>query len=888
MRREDIESADRLVKLGLVVVGVATLAVLAATVLREEARTDWQAYRNQYAKILDGKATDDRSRAVADQFAVRVQQNVLPELGTIDRCTTCHTGLEDPRMADEEPPFTTHPGKYMAIHPPEQFGCTMCHEGQGRALEADAAHGHVKHWLSPILPKRHMFATCAKCHDENELYGGPNLPARAGGGESEGARLLALGKELADQSGCRGCHIVDGLGGTIGPDISAVGDKTYHEFDFSHLDADGPHDTAHWLKEHFLSPASVSPDTQMPDMEYTDEEAEALTVYMLSMRGTEFPPTYRPAPTLEEIPVAPAGDELYAMLCSACHGKQGEAGGVATIWAPALSSPDSMAVATDEFYRAIISSGRTGTPMPAWGPASGNLTLAQIGQIVQHMRTWESSGPSVAEVLACEGRPQMGRGYYQGLCASCHGAKGRGGLGPSLNADSFLAVASDRFLASAIIQGRPGTAMTPWKHLSADAVSDLVAYLQSWQGTAPAFDAVQAGLRSGDPVENARVGRILYEDKCATCHGKAGQGNIGPSLNSSDILPAVDDRYLYRSIVEGRSGTAMPAWRHLSADDVSAIIAHLRSWQPGAALELPGLPSAGDYGLGEVHYRMSCQQCHGPEGRGGVGPQITNPAFLDAVSDATLYHWIGKGRAGSAMKGFLNEEQGVTLLKPDQIADVIAYLRHVGARGEHPPLRTAVGNPSVGGQLFKGNCVSCHGDQGEGLSGPQLRNPELLASASDGFLAATMVLGRTGTAMKSMVHGQEELGQVSRDNVQDLIAYLRVWETPGTERIDREVLEQNETVRTLGERKFVQYCAACHGPDGRGGQAGAEFFGPSLNNQEFLSAASDAFLLATIARGRSGTPMHQFGRGAGGIAFLDPQDISDIAYYIRSWQEKED
>ena len=43
--------------------------------------------------------------------------------------------------------------------------------------------------------------------------------------------------------------------------------------------------------------------------------------------------------------------------------------------------------------------------------------------------------------------------------------------------------------------------------------------------------------------------------------------------------------------------------------------------------------------------------------------------------------------------------------------------------------------------------------------------------ASDGYLAATIVLGRSGTAMMPMVHGKSGLGQIAPRNVQDVVAF---------------------------------------------------------------------------------------------------------------------
>jgi cytochrome c55X len=47
-------------------------------------------------------------------------------------------------------------------------------------------------------------------------------------------------------------------------------------------------------------------------------------------------------------------------------------------------------------------------------------------------------------------------------CGSCHGLTLKGGLGPSLLAKD-LANKNSAFLVQAILEGRKGTAMPPWK-----------------------------------------------------------------------------------------------------------------------------------------------------------------------------------------------------------------------------------------------------------------------------------------------------------------------------------------------------------------------------------------------------------------------------------------
>src|SRR6185295_16332566 len=54
----------------------------------------------------------------------------------VDRCTTCHLGIDKKGYEKAPQPFTTHPDMEMFLQGPhliEKVGCTSCHQGRGRA-----------------------------------------------------------------------------------------------------------------------------------------------------------------------------------------------------------------------------------------------------------------------------------------------------------------------------------------------------------------------------------------------------------------------------------------------------------------------------------------------------------------------------------------------------------------------------------------------------------------------------------------------------------------------------------------------------------------------------------------------------------------------------------
>jgi cytochrome c oxidase cbb3-type subunit 3 len=427
--------------------------------------------------------------------------------------------------------------------------------------------------------------------------------------------------------------------------------------------------------------------------------------------------------------------------------------------------------------------------------------------------------------------------------------------------------------------------MPSWKSLPAQDVADILAYIRLWRNEPPSFESVKEVLKARSGHSLVSEGRQLYGHYCSSCHGLKGEGGVGLNLSTDDLLRVVDDHFLYRTTVEGRPSTAMPAWRHLSSEVLAAVFSYIRSWQDGNPIKLRRLAPTGDYIAGEAHYRISCERCHGDRGSGGVGPQITNEIFLDSVTDEQLFRWISHGRSGTAMKGFSPEAQGPSSLTTDQIVDVIAYVRFAGRGGEIPLRRIGEGDLALGATLFKGSCASCHGRLGEGSTGPQLNNPTFLNAASDGFLSSTIILGREGTAMRSMVHGQQGLGQIPVDQVQDVVAYIRTWEHPDAHRAVGRTEEMSEWAIAEGRDLYARYCSGCHGADGRGTKDGPDHYAPALNNEDFLAAISDGFLLATVARGRRGTPMRPFGKGAGGIVSLEMEEIRYIVSFLRSWHK---
>jgi mono/diheme cytochrome c family protein len=908
----------RRLKIVLLASSIVTLLMLLLSAFEEHGGA-WSSYQRRYREAALSKTDNEAVRHSISTMKPEYKQVFLPALGRVDRCTTCHIGIDDPRMSDQEQPLRTHSGDLLKHHPVEKFGCTWCHDGQGRAVEELAAHGETPHWPDSLLRGELAYTSCSRCHYENDLFGaeqdlyargGPSAPllkdeltAVLGGAVNFGDRSIVDGKRLVVESGCLGCHEYRGRGGNLGPEITYAGDKTEHDYDFRHVR--GEHTVEQWLFEHFKHPAEISPDTLMPDIGLADQNARDLTHYMLSLHRKTAPAEYTPVPPRRS-GVPASGRQLYTMFCSGCHGANGQGTTVRTpneprsidappeLMVPSLNNSDTLAVASDNYLRSIIRHGRAGTNMIAWtGDAGGGLLDEEMDRIVEYIRSWESPRPDDEAVAASRGDPHAGRAIYAQNCSSCHGRNGEGGIGVVLNSHSVLAIASDEYLAQTIIEGRPDTAMPSWRDLNARQISDVIAYLRTWHPQRNDLEGTLSLLAnsgtSGDVT--AAIGQTLFNANCVACHGASGEGDLGPSLASQEFLGIVSDTYLYEAIAHGRPGTGMPAWRHLADRDVASLIMHLRTWQRVPNTTLPVDSIAGDWDTGRFLYAGTCAGCHGEHAEGGVGPQLNNPIFLRTASDSMLYEWIAHGKSGTPMRKFIKGGQGMVEFRDSQIRDIVAYLRSLERRPRVSVAKRPSGRPELGAIWYASSCVSCHGPSGEGASGPSLSNPAFLRAASDGFLMATMAMGRDNTEMRPVKKSPQSILSLSSDQINDLVALLRSWETsPPIDGIAHRFVIPWDLKR--GETLYQSHCAGCHGVNGKAEIATApgrlSSWAPELNNAGFLNAATDGFLQATIARGRVGTAMRPFGVGAQGLVDLTERDIDDIVSYIRRWSERAD
>ena len=108
------------------------------------------AYQTAYFDQARGLAKTDAERAALTDRSPRIEQYIVTSFGDtrVDRCDTCHIAIDDPRFEKYAQPLKAHSysaamgdvqtnGKWERKHKFADFGCTVCHDGQGRGLDRE-------------------------------------------------------------------------------------------------------------------------------------------------------------------------------------------------------------------------------------------------------------------------------------------------------------------------------------------------------------------------------------------------------------------------------------------------------------------------------------------------------------------------------------------------------------------------------------------------------------------------------------------------------------------------------------------------------------------------------------------------------------------------------
>lgn len=441
------------------------LAVLIGAIW-QASTPSWKSYQRQFYRLEAQQEPTAAAKEAVLTSPVFIRQALLPGLQRVDRCTTCHLGVDDPTMAKRPQPFAFHPN--VGPHPASKFGCTICHGGQGLAVDKMNAHGRVAFWSQPLLPKDYVRASCGRCHKEGDVPGVPEL---------------AEGRRLFETHGCRGCHKLNGVGGSIGPDLTEEGANQREP---------------EWLRRHFLDPNSLSPSSPMPNFHFTNEQARALTFYMLSLTSEQMGAYYS---SVRLIPSPEFGRRLFVEKnCIACHSIGGVGGRTDSPDLFGVTKRHSVGWLDEQLVNPDIIS--PGSSMPAYDMVP-NERKAVIGFLAiataddaRQMLTGRAK-PLTEEAALIEAGKQN---FSRFGCVGCHGLEVQGGV-PNPNSQggevpSLVHVADDYTkpeVAGIIRNGKmpplenpkkpaPPLYMPAWKQVLTDEeINRVVEYLWSLQ-----------------------------------------------------------------------------------------------------------------------------------------------------------------------------------------------------------------------------------------------------------------------------------------------------------------------------------------------------------------------------------------------------------------------
>ena len=195
--------------------------------------------------------------------------------------------------------------------------------------------------------------------------------------------------------------------------------------------------------------------------------------------------------------------------------------------------------------------------------------------------------------------------------------------------------------------------------------------------------------------------RTLYSENCAGCHGAEGRGGAAVALADPVYLAIADDAVIRKVISNGVRGTAMPAFAEssggmLTDKQIDVLTSEIRSrWSRRGILDAASAPayaakSAGSVSQGEATYKIYCESCHGPGGRGGPkGSAVTDDSFLVLVSDQGLRTVVITGRPELGAPDWRGNVPGKAMTD-QEVTDVVAWL--TSRRSQNPGQPYSVSN----------------------------------------------------------------------------------------------------------------------------------------------------------------------------------------------------
>jgi mono/diheme cytochrome c family protein len=603
--------------------------------------SEWRYYQHGYKKMIA-----NRSDAVTLQrhFEGGIQQIWLPELGVVDRCTSCHVGLKEASLADVNvQPFRPHP---VIPHKLEQFGCTVCHRGQGVATTVSEAHNSTLAWEQPILPAKYIESSCGECHR----------------GPLAGAPQLNQGRQLLSRYGCVHCHTVKlPSGGTMKatddpPALSHIADKTTREWIYA------------WLKD----PQAYASTSTMPNFKLSDDDARDISAFMIANSTPQAGDTAGLSAKASADPAA--GASLYGeSFCASCHAVQNAAGNlVGGDVGPELTRVGSKV--KPEWLQAWLRNPRAydaETAMPHYrfsDPQVATLSGFLLAKADSDLLTNVHLEAAIPEQIAHGKRLVSDYG-----CASCHeiaGIKKPENFAPELTRIGSKPVTQLVFLpgmqhtlpdyiATKVKQPRAfgqGLKMPQYTFTPAqiDSLATALLAFNDRSSTLPPSLTVAAKPES-DYQPAGKAGKLMTDLACFSCHRINGHGGDmapdltweGSSVQRQWLVEFLKNPNTLRPSLIRR----MPKFNLTDAEAIELTDYIMTVYQSPAvdhdSMPLSGYPQ-GQVELGKQLFygKYACQGCHIVDtktDKGYIGPTLTQVGTR--LTAAWIFQWMKNPQA---------------------------------------------------------------------------------------------------------------------------------------------------------------------------------------------------------------------------------------------------
>lgn len=592
------------------------------------------AARDELAKLEAPLARARAELRAASRRRSEVQQFIVDPIGRVDRCTSCHIASTRPGFEIAPEPLRTHVDRYLQEHPPERFGCTVCHGGQGRATRLPAAHGLVPHWRQPLLAGDLVGARCAICHRGDDVPGEPYAGA---------------GRRLFVEAGCHGCHEVEGeLLPRIGPPLSSVGLKVR------------PLWLAWWLRD----PKVYLPRTRMPNFLLSDQEIADISAFLLSLTTDSIADSLVQASSSAE--AVKRGETLFReSRCITCHAVDGRGGTI---------GPDLARVSSKinpEWLGAFLRNParlHPGTKMPRYRFTEHELADL-VAYISSELRDFDEEAWPPSQ--AVPGRTDQGQRLVRNYgCSGCHlippfEQTGRVGAELTGYADkevdrldfglrrdvprSWRAWTEAKLRQPRIF--RDGLKMPDFAFSDYERFS-LLTYLASLTEEMPPPDYLREAPASNLYEPEGRFGELVADLNCLVCHTIRGRGgSLAPDLSreGSRVRPEWLRRFLDQpDIIRPYMEERMPRFR-LGREEIDVLTTYIENVLVDASVpktvfhpnELT--PALVRRGRSLYYSTYACDSCHQVGTTGGsVGPDLTLAARR--LSEGWIYARLRNAR----------------------------------------------------------------------------------------------------------------------------------------------------------------------------------------------------------------------------------------------------